>query len=83
MYYFMEKNTEARTYLEKAIACFEKNGYYWGLERAEAYMALVLLRFDGKDQAKKHYKKAVKKKKKMNNPTTVSVIRQISKEAGF
>ena len=38
IYYFMEKNTEARTYLEKAIACFEKNGYYWGLERAEAYM---------------------------------------------
>ena len=83
MYYFMEKNTEARTYLEKAIACFEKNGYYWGLERAEAYMALVLLRFGEKDQAKKHYKKAVSLTEKMNNPTTVSVIRQISKEAGF
>ena len=46
-------------------------------------MALVLLRFGEKDQAKKHYKKAVSLTEKMNNQTTVSVIRQISKEAGF
>ena len=59
MYYFMEKNTEARTYLEKAIACFEKNGYYWGLERDEAYMALDLHRFDEKDKENKHYNKEV------------------------
>ena len=65
------------------MACFERHGYYWGLERAEAYMALVLLEKGETEEARKHYKKGVQLSEKMNNPTTVKVLKEIKNKAGF
>ena len=83
IYYLLGKIKAAREYLEQAIACFERHGYYWGLERAEAYMALVLLEQGETEQAERHYKKGVQLSEKMNNPTTVKVLKEIKNKAGF
>ena len=65
------------------MACFERHGYYWGLERAEAYMALVLLEMNEREEAKKHYEKSMQLSDKMNNPTTVGVLREVKSRTGF
>ena len=83
IYYLLGKYKQAREYLEKAVACFERHGYYWGLERAEAYMALVLLEMNEREEAKKHYEKSMQLSDKMNNPTTVGVLREVKSRAGF
>ena len=83
IYYLLGKYKQAREYLEKAVACFERHGYYWGLERAEAYMALVLLEMNEREEAKKHYEKSMQLSDKMNNPTTVGVLREVKSRTGF
>ena len=83
IYYLLGKIKLAQEYLEQAVACFERHGYYWGLERAEAYMALVLLEKGEAEEARKHYKKGVQLSQKMNNPTTVKVLKEIKNKAGF
>ena len=83
IYYLLGKIKLAQEYLEQAVACFERHGYYWGLERAEAYMALVLLEKGEAEEARKHYKKGVQLSEKMNNPTTVKVLKEIKNKAGF
>ena len=42
IYYLQGKEAQAEEYLEKAVSCLKRHGYYWGLERAEAYMAMLL-----------------------------------------
>ena len=39
-----ERFREGEGLLQKALECFKHHGYYWGRERAEAYMALLLLK---------------------------------------
>ena len=46
-------------------------------------MALVLLEKGETEQAKRHYKKGVQLSEKMNNPTTVKVLKEIKNKAGF
>lgn len=46
---------EAWNYLERARECLEKNGYRWGLERAETYLAMTCLKTGRKEEAAEHY----------------------------
>ena len=83
VYYILGNFNDAQVYLEQAIACFERHGYFWGLERAEAYMALVLLQKGMKAEAKAHYEKGVRLSEKINNPTTVSILNEIQMQEKF
>lgn len=83
VYYLQGRYREAREYLEKAVACFERYGYYWGLERAEAYLALVLFEKGDVSGAREHYHKSVKLSEKINNPTTIRVLKEMKEKAGF
>ena len=51
IFYLQNKDKEARQYLEKAISCLKRHGYYWGLERAQIYMAMLLKRQNCQDEA--------------------------------
>lgn len=78
--YYMENYPDAQVYLEKAKECLERNGYRWGLERTEAYMALTCLKTGRIEEAKKHYEKGMILSGQIGNPTTMEVLDAMKKE---
>jgi tetratricopeptide (TPR) repeat protein len=74
--YLQNKDKEAQQYLEKAIACLKRHGYYWGLERAEIYMAMLLKRQDCLEEAQAYYKESKQISEKIKNPITMELIQE-------
>lgn len=83
VYYLQGKYAQALEYLEKAVECFERYGYYWGLERAEAYLALALLEKGQTEEAREHYRKGISLSEKIKNPITTTVLKEVKSKAGF
>ena len=71
---------EAWNYLERARECLEKNGYRWGLERAETYLAMTCLKTGRKEEAAEHYSRAVGLSAKIGNPTTEQLLEAVKRE---
>ena len=77
IYYLQGKEAQAEEYLEKAVSCLKRHGYYWGLERAEAYMAMLLWNEGRKEEAKAFYQDSLKLSEKIKNPTTMGLLKEI------
>lgn len=80
MMYYLKEYGEARSFLEKAKERLERNGYRWGLERAEAFMAKTCLRTGDKAGAKAHYEISRRLSEEIGNPTTNFLLKEISDE---
>lgn len=78
--YYLGDYGEAFSYLEKAKERLERNGYKWGLERAEAYMAMTCLKTGKRAEAEEHYEKSVLLSDKIANPTTMLLLKELEKE---
>jgi tetratricopeptide (TPR) repeat protein len=74
--YQQKRYAESYIYLDKARESLEKNGYRWGLERTEGYLALVCLATDKVSEARMHLEKAKTISEKIGNPVTQRVIAQ-------
>ena len=74
--YQQKRYAESYIYLDKARESLEKNGYRWGLERTEGYLALVCLATDKVSEARLHLEKAKTISEKIGNPVTQRVIAQ-------
>lgn len=79
IFYLQKKEAEAEEYLEKAISCFKSHGYLWGLERAQAYMALTLRDRGKLKEAGVHYRESRKITEKIKNPTTRKLLEDMEK----
>lgn len=83
IFYLRGQYEEAMEYLEKARDCLERNGYRWGLERTEGYLALVCLKNGDENGAREHYERARAISVKIRNPETekllAEVVHQLSK----
>ena len=78
--YLQNRDKEARQYLEKAISCLKRHGYYWGLERAQIYMAMLLKRQNCQDEAEAYYKESKQVSEKIKNPTTMELLRKFEED---
>ena len=78
--YLEGKDKEALEYLEKAVECLKGNGYDWGLERAYAYLALVLERQGNQEKAKAAYLESRRISDKIKNPTTEELLNEIEQQ---
>ena len=78
--YQQKRYTESYIYLDKARESLEKNGYRWGLERTEAYLALVCLATGRTGDAKIHLEKAKMISEKIRNPVTQKIIAMAEEE---
>ena len=75
-----ERFREGEGLLQKALECFKHHGYYWGRERAEAYMALLLLKEGRKDEARKYWEESRRISDKIRNPSTELLLQQLAEE---
>lgn len=75
-----ERFREGEELLQKALDCFKHHGYYWGRERAEAYMALLLLKEGRKEEARKYWEESRRISNKIKNPSTELLLQQLAKE---
>ncbi|MBR0172628.1 MAG: tetratricopeptide repeat protein [Lachnospiraceae bacterium] len=80
--YYQERYAESYIQLDKARDILETNGYYWGLERTEAYLALVCLKTERREEAKSHYDKALKISGRIKNPVTEALLGEIRETYG-
>ena len=80
--YWEGRYEEAGNYLEKARDCLEKNGYRWGLERAETYLAMTCLKTGKREEARRHYEKGRELSEKIGNPTTERLLGEVEKRLG-
>lgn len=78
--YFQGNYEEASKYLEMARECLEKNRYRWGLERAEAFLALTCLKTGKRAEAQAHFLKGSEISKKIDNPITEKMLSAIGQE---
>lgn len=78
--YFQKDYESAFKYLEMARECLDKNGYRWGLERAEAFLALTCLKTGQREAAGIHYEKGAELSEKIGNPTTERLLEAIRRE---
>lgn len=78
--YHMDDYEEAVSYLEKGKERLERNGYRWGLERTEAYLALACLKTGKTEEAMYHYNRSTQLSEKIKNPTTNRLLQNIKKE---
>lgn len=75
---YLEKQYEmAGEYLEKAVSCLKRHGYYWGLERALAYRAMLLWETGKTEEAKISYTESREISEKIKNPTTIDILKKI------
>lgn len=65
---------EAERYLKMAGSYLRKNGCIWGLERVEAYLALLLLEQGNPEQAREHYRTGRELSEKIRNPQTQKIL---------
>lgn len=77
IFYLQQQDKLAEEYLEKAVSCLKRHGYYWGLERAEAYMAMLLWRENRKEEARDYYRDSKELSDKIKNPTTMRLLEEI------
>ena len=75
--YLEKQYVQAEEYLEKAVSCLKSHGYYWGLERALAYRAMLLWETGKQEEAKLCYEESSKISEKIKNPTTISILQQV------
>jgi len=80
IYYLRGQYGEAMEYLLKARDCLEKNGYRWGLERTEGYLALVCIKTGDYEKAREHYEKAREISVKIRNPETGRLLAEVVRE---
>ncbi len=78
--YLQGRYAESTIYLDRARESLEKNGYRWGLERTEAYLALVCLADENRDDARIHYEKAKIMSEKIGNPETETILREVKEK---
>lgn len=76
LFYMQQQDLQAREYLEKAVSCLKRHGYYWGLERAQVYMALLLRRQGETEAAKAYCRESRKISDKIKNPTTMKLLEE-------
>ena len=81
--YLQGRYTESHIYLDKARESLERNGYRWGLERTEVYLALVSLADGHRDAARIHYEKAKIISEKIGNPLTEQLLRETETQLGI
>ena len=77
--YLEKQYAEAEQYLEKAVSCLKGHGYYWGLERALAYRAMLLWETGEKEQAKTCYEESREISMKIKNPTTIEILKKMER----
>ena len=70
---------EAMALLEKAVECLERNGYRWGLERAEGWLALTCIKTGDLKSAREHYRKGREISDKIRNPETERLLSEVEK----
>lgn len=75
--YLENQYEKAEEYLEKAVSCLKGHGYYWGLERALAYRAMLLWETGEKDKAKTCYEESWEISRKIKNPTTIGILKKM------
>ena len=49
---------EGEKYLLQAVECLKRYGYYWGREKAEAYLAMLLLKEGRKEEGRSYYEES-------------------------
>lgn len=76
----MGRFDEARTLLEKALECFYRHSYFWGLGRAEITMAQLELHCGRPQQAQAHFERACRTEERIANPTTLRMIKSVKKQ---
>ena len=72
--YLLGRYEESGKYLERASAVLSANGYRWGLERSEAYLALLCVRQGKKEEARQHLERARYIASRIQNPETELLI---------
>ena len=83
--YDQGKYTEGYIYLDRAREDLEHNGYRWGLERTEAYLAMTCIKLGKTDEARIHYEKGRQIAAKIRNPLTAEILAEVERhlnEAG-
>lgn len=75
----MGRYSEAHALLEKALECFYRYNYYWGLGRAEITMAQLELHCGRPAEAQSHFEQACRVEERIANPTTLRLIREVKK----
>ncbi len=71
-----ENYEEGEKYLLQAVECLKHHGYYWGREKAEACLAILLLKKGRIEEARKYYEESRRISEKMKNPSTDSSYRK-------
>ncbi|MGL4607263.1 MAG: AAA family ATPase [Eubacteriaceae bacterium] len=80
MLFHLGKVEESKEELIKALECFYKYGYRWGIGRAEAYMTLIELKKGNTKAAIDHYRKGLEVEKKIRNPSTLRILKNIKEK---
>ena len=71
---------EGEKYLLQAVECLKRHGYYWGREKAEACLAILLLKQGRTEEARKYYEESRRISEKMKNPSTEQLLQEIGKK---
>ena len=78
---FLQGNyEEGEKYLLQAVECLKRHGYYWGREKAEACLAILLLKQGRTEEARKYYEESRRISEKMKNPSTEQLLQEIGKK---
>ena len=75
-----ENYEEGEKYLLQAVECLKHHGYYWGREKAEACLAILLLKKGKTEEARKYYEESRRISEKMKNPSTEQLLQEIGKK---
>ena len=75
-----ENYEEGEKYLLQAVECLKRHGYYWGREKAEACLAILLLKQGRTEEARKYYEESRRISEKMKNPSTEQLLQEIGKK---
>ena len=75
-----ENYEEGEKYLLQAVECLKHHGYYWGREKAEACLAILLLKKGRIEEARKYYEESRRISEKMKNPSTEQLLQEIGKK---
>ena len=75
-----ENYEEGEKYLLQAVECLKRHGYYWGREKAEACLAILLLKKGRTEEARKYYEESRRISEKMKNPSTEQLLQEIGKK---
>ncbi len=74
--FLLGRDAESGAYLTRAAGLLTANGYRWGLERTEGYLALLALRQQQTAMAIEHLRKARYIAERIQNPETEELLRE-------